>query len=678
MRLAPLPLLACLVLPAPGRAAEPRTLVPADVAAIARVDDPQVSPDGRWVAYTVSSLDLEKDKSDTDVWMTPLQPTAGNEPLRLTTGKKSETTPRWSPDGRYLAFLSARAGDETQVYLLDRRGGEAWQLTDYKASVSDLAWSPDGKRLALIVADVDPEKVDAEAAKKDDEKTPKPIVIDRRQFKRDGEGYLREIREHVYLFDVATKTSVQLTSGPYDDSAPAFSPDGTAIAFVSNRTADPDANQNSDVFVVEAKEGGAVRQVTTSPGTDGAPAWSPDGKEIVYVAGGPVADMWYGVSSAAVVSAAGAAGAAGGAARDLTRAVDRNISAPRFSADGEWVYFLLEDGGNQHLARVPARGGGLERVVAGDREVAGYDLGPKGELAVAESQWDHPAEISAAVTAAGKPTQLVRLSHANDAFLGGIALAKTVRLPATSADGTKVDAFLTVPAVTTSARLPTILRIHGGPTAQYTTGFNLEWQMLAAGGYAVVAANPRGSTGYGRDFSYALWADWGHKDFEDVNAAVDAAVAAGIADPERLGVGGWSYGGILTDYVITKSTRFKAAISGASEANYFANYGTDHYQYEWETELGLPWRNVELWTKLSPWFQVDKVKTPTLFLCGEDDVNVPLLNSEQLYQALKRLGIDTQLVIYPGQNHGIRTPSYQKDRFERYLAWYGKYLLPAK
>ncbi len=643
----------------------PRSLKPEDVAAFKSVADPQVSPDGLWVAYRVQSMDLKKDKSDADLWMSERKP--GGEAIRLTTSKKSEGDPRWSPDGKYLAFLSDRDGDETQVYLIDRRGGEAWQLTEYKASVSELAWSPDGKKLALIVADVDPDA--PKDGEKDDDKTEKPIVIDRRQFKRDGEGYLREIRNHLYLFDLASKKSVQLTSGKYDDSEPEFSPDGTRIAFTSNRTADPDSNQNSDVFVIEAKEGAAPRAVTTSPGTDASPSWSPDGKEIVYVAGGPVSDMWYGIASAAIVPAAG------GAPRDLTRSIDRNVSSPHFSPDGTQVYFLLEDGGNQHLARVPSAGGAVERVVTGEREVQDYDLGPKGEVVVLEAQWDHPGEVSM-LDAAGT---LVRLSHANDELLKGLKLSKLERYQATSADGTKVDAFLTRPPENPAGKkLPTVLRIHGGPTAQYTTGWNLEWQMLAAGGFAVVSANPRGSTGYGRDFCYALWADWGNKDFEDVMSAVDGAIAMGVADPDRLGVGGWSYGGILTDYVITKTTRFKAAISGASEANYFANYGTDHYQYEWETELGLPWRNVDLWKKLSPWFQVDKVKTPTLVLCGQADFNVPLLNSEQLYQALKRLGVETELIIYPGQNHGIRKPSYQKDRFERYLAWYDKYLKAGK
>jgi dipeptidyl aminopeptidase/acylaminoacyl peptidase len=235
--------------------------------------------------------------------------------------------------------------------------------------------------------------------------------------------------------------------------------------------------------------------------------------------------------------------------------------------------------------------------------------------------------------------------------------------------------FLTSPrGAEAGQRLPTLLRIHGGPVGQYSTAFNEEWQMLAAHGYAVVAANPRGSSGYGEAFSKAIWSDWGNKDFEDVMAAVDAAVERGVADPDRLGVGGWSYGGILTNYVITRTDRFRGAISGASEVNYLSNYGTDHYQYEWEAELGLPWENTEHWIRLSPFFRVVNVVTPTLILCGEQDQNVPLLNSEQLYQALRRLGRETELVIYPGQTHGIAVPSYQVDRYERYLGWYDRWV----
>ncbi len=639
-----------------------RLLTPADVYNLQAVADPRVSPDGKLVAFTVTHMDAKEDAQDADVWMVPF---AGGEARRLTSSPKREGSPRWSPDGRYLAFLSAREGKKAQVWLLDRAGGEAVRLTDYKADVSEIAWSPDGKRLALVVDDVDPD--DPDLLPEGTKPHPRPIVIDRRQFKRDGEGYLRSFRKHVHLIDLAAKTSEQLTSGPYDDAEPAWSPDGRSLAFVSNRTPDPDANQNTDVFVVAAEPGAAPRAVTTSPGADSSPAWSPDGRSIAYLAGGDPKEMWYATNDVAVVPAAG------GAPRILTAKLDRNVESPRFTPDGTAVLFLLEDGGNRHLASVPAAGGKVTGLVSGERDVAAFDIGGRGEIALLTSQPDQPNEVAALGPGA---SGLVRLSHVNDAFLAGIRLAPVERLKVKSADGTPIDAFLTLPPdAQTGRRLPTVLRIHGGPTSQFSTAWNLEWQILAAHGYLVVAANPRGSSGYGHDFAHAIWADWGHKDFEDVMAAVDGAIAKGLADPDRLGVGGWSYGGILTDYVITQTGRFKAATAGASETDYFADYGTDQYQYEWETELGLPWQHPELWQKLSPFFRVERITTPTLFLGGAEDTNVPVLNSEQLYQAMKRLGRDTELVIYPGENHGIRRPSFLEDRFRRYLDWYDRHLL---
>jgi dipeptidyl aminopeptidase/acylaminoacyl peptidase/tetratricopeptide (TPR) repeat protein len=633
------------------------------------VSDPQLSPDGRFVAYTVTTLDAKKDRSDRDVYMAPLE---GGEPLRLTSSKKAESTPRFSPDGEWIAFLSSREGRHAAVFLLSRRGGEAVKLTSYKAGVSDLAWSPDSKRLALVVSDEDP---DAAPIPEDDEesiepkKTAKPIVLRRLQFKRDGEGYLRELRSHLHVFDVARKTSFQLTSGPFDDSAPAWSPDGQRIAFVSNRTLpDPDLSQNSDVFVVAARESEVPRGVATGPSEASSPAWSPDGQWIAFIAGGDPKDMWYGASHLALVPAAG------GTPRPLTAALDRNVLSPRFAPDGRSLLFVIEDGGNQHLARVGALGGAVERVVAGEREVQAFDVAKGGAIVVLESAPHQPHEISAVVSGG-----LRRITRANDDFLKGVRLGAVERFQAKGRDGTLVDGFLTLPpGHAPGARIPAILRIHGGPASQYSTAFELEWQLLAAHGYAVIAANPRGSTGYGTAFSRAIWADWGNKDFEDVMAAVDHVVAKGVADPDRLGVGGWSYGGMLTNYVVAKTQRFKAAVAGSGASNYLANYGTDHYQYEYELELGLPWKTRELWLSLSsPFFDAPKITTPTLFLCGALDVNVPLINSEQQYQVLRRVGkVETELVVYPDQWHSIRTPSYQKDKLERYLAWYDRFLRP--
>ena len=656
--------LALLLHPTFSHAADPRPLTVDDLFALKSVSGPILSPDGAQVAYTVRSMDLKKDTSDADIYLIPF---AGGEAVRLTTSPKAETSPRFSPDGKWIAFLSSREGDKSQVFLLSRGGGEASRLTDMKGGVGSFEWSPDSKRLVLVASDPDPDAPDPEA-KGDDKKTPKPIVTRRIQFKRDYEGYLRELRSHLYVFEVEKKTSVQITSGPYDDEQPAWSPDGKTIAFVSNRTAEPDTNRDSNIYLIAPVAGETPRAITTNPSEDEHPTWAPDGKSIVYVEGGVVADMWYGSNHLATVNVAT------GVVKALTKDLDRNVGEPKFTTDGRAILFAIEDGGNSHLGRIPAEGGAIERIVAGERDVQSFDT-RNGRIVFLESQPTLPSEIS---TLDGANVR--RLTKTNDALLKDIKLAPVERFKARSKDGTMIDGFLHRPVDgKAGVKAPTILRIHGGPTSQFSTAFDFERQLLAAQGYAVVAGNPRGSTGYGRDFSYALFAKWGEPDFDDLMAVVDQAVSMGVADPDRLGVGGWSYGGILTNYVISKTTRFKAATSGASISNILAGYGTDHYQYEYEAELGLPWKHADAYLKLSgPFLKADQIKTPTLFLCGEDDMNVPLLNTEQMYQAVRRLGIPTELVIYPGQNHGIRTPSYQKDRLERYVKWYDTYLRPEK
>ena len=656
--------LALLLHPTFSHAADPRPLTVDELFALKSVSGPILSPDGAQVAYTVRSMDLKKDTSDADIYLIPF---AGGEAVRLTTSPKAETSPRFSPDGKWIAFLSSREGDKSQVFLLSRGGGEASRLTDMKGGVGSFEWSPDSKRLVLVASDPDPDAPDPEA-KGDDKKTPKPIVTRRIQFKRDYEGYLRELRSHLYVFEVEKKTSVQITSGPYDDEQPAWSPDGKTIAFVSNRTAEPDTNRDSNIYLIAPVAGETPRAITTNPSEDEHPTWAPDGKSIVYVEGGVVADMWYGSNHLATVNVAT------GVVKALTKDLDRNVGEPKFTTDGRAILFAIEDGGNSHLGRIPAEGGAIERIVAGERDVQSFDT-RNGRIVFLESQPTLPSEIS---TLDGANVR--RLTKTNDALLKDIKLAPVERFKARSKDGTMIDGFLHRPVDgKAGVKAPTILRIHGGPTSQFSTAFDFERQLLAAQGYAVVAGNPRGSTGYGRDFSYALFAKWGEPDFDDLMAVVDQAVSMGVADPDRLGVGGWSYGGILTNYVISKTTRFKAATSGASISNILAGYGTDHYQYEYEAELGLPWKHADAYLKLSgPFLKADQIKTPTLFLCGEDDMNVPLLNTEQMYQAVRRLGIPTELVIYPGQNHGIRTPSYQKDRFERYVKWYDTYLRPEK
>lgn len=649
-----------------------RLLKPEDFAALRDVDEPQLSPDGLTIAYVVGTVDLAKDKQPRNLWLAKWD---GGENRALTFGENQQTHPRWSPDGKWLAFLSSRGDEkeEDQLWILSSAGGEAEQLTHEKGSVDDFAWAPDSKRIVLVVHDPDPR--DPEAKEKE-KKTVPPIVIDRFQFKQDIAGYLTNRWSHLKLLDLATRKLAGLTSGKHNDVLPAWSPDGKQIAFVSKRGEDFDRTENWDVYLIEPRSGAKERQLTTAPEADAhpewesAPAWSPDSKMITYIHGGDPKKIEYATHSLAIIPAAG------GAPTNLTAALDRNVVQPHWAADGKSIFVVEEDDGAESLVRVVAgdisgAGNAPEPVAGGRRKITAYDVGKDGKIIVTASTPDRPFEIFAVEDSA-----LRCLTKQNDSFLAQVILGQVEETKFKSRDGNVIHGFLVHPPNDNSgARVAAILRPHGGPQSEYANEFDFEKQLFAAQGYAVVLPNPRGSTGRGTDFAMGIYADWGHRDVEDDLAAVDDAIARGVADPNRLGVGGWSYGGMSTNYLIASTTRFRAAVSGASISNILAGYGTDHYIRDYEYELGLPWVHPEVWTRVSyPFLHADKIKTPTLFLCGESDYNVPLLNSEQMYQALRSLGVPTELVIYPGQFHGLKTPSYILDRYRRYLDWFGKYV----
>jgi dipeptidyl aminopeptidase/acylaminoacyl peptidase len=651
-----------------GPSSPKRNLTVDDYFQIKDVTNPQISPDGKWVAYEVTTRNLKEDKSDDRIWMIS---TAGGDAIPLTAENTSSSHPRWSPDGKYLAFLSARDDSKKQVWLLNRNGGEAQKLTDTIQDVDDFSWSPSGGRLVLVLEDPTPDEVEAAEHKDDEEKPkpkPRPWVIDRLHFKEDEIGYLDRRRTHLYVFALDDREMGQITSGDYDDSSPAWSPDGRSIAFVSNRSEAPDRNFNDDIWVVAADntdEGKHLVRVTINPGTDGAPAWSPDGKWIAFTSQRDPKLFQYATFHLAV------APAAGGEDKVLTRALDRNVTSPRFSADGNWIYFIADDDGTQNLLRIPAAGGDITRPIDGRLMVDSYSISADGTVVAQIGTTERPDEIYV-LPARGA---LQRVTTTNDALLSQIQLASVEYVHFKSKDGTPVSGYLYKPPDYKAAtRYPAILQPHGGPVWAYYAEFNFQPQLYAANGYVVLTPNPRGSSGYGEDFSKAIYADWGNKDFQDDVAMVDYAVAQGIADPEKLGVGGHSYGAISTNFIITQTARFKAAISDAGDFLYVTNWGHDLYVREWEIELGLPWENRALWERLSPFNRVAKITTPTLVMGGDVDWNVPIINGEQMYESLKRLGVPTLLVVYPGEYHEFRRPSFIKDRSERKLAWFNHYV----
>lgn len=629
-----------------------------DMYRIKNVGGLDLSPDGKWVAYTVTTTDSAKDKTDTDVWMTTWD---GTQTIHATSTPDNETSPKFSPDGKYLAFLSSRQGGKgSQLWLLDRQGGEAVRVTDMKTGIQGYEWSPDGKRIALIMSDPSP---DADTTNK----KPKPIVLDKLRFKSDGGGYLGDsLRSHLYVFDVATKKAEILTPGRYEESGPAWSPDGKWIAFESKRVdGDPDRSNNSDVFVVEARPGAAARRLTTFAGPDGCPcAWSRDGQTIAFLRGQDPKYSAYDQQRLALVPVAG------GEAKFVTT-LDRPMTDPTFTADGKTLLFVVTDDRTRWLAQVPAAGGTPVHLTDGPRVIGGYAAADDGRIAVLTSTARRPTEVYTLQDDASR-----QLSHQNDAWLAEVQLATTEDVSFKTKDGAEPHGLLVKPAgYVAGQKLPLLLRIHGGPNGQDQHSFSFERELFAANGYAVLNVNYRGSNGRGEAFQKAIFADWGNKEVVDLLAGVDGVIAMGVADPDRLGIGGWSYGGILTDYTIATTNRFKAGISGAGSALQLSMYGSDQYIYQYENEIGPPWKAQDLWIKLSyPFFHADKITTPTLFMGGDKDFNVPVIGGEQMYQALRSLGVPTEMVVYPNQHHGLSLPSFNYDRLERYVAWYDRFL----
>lgn len=627
------------------------------------VADPQVSPDGQWAAYTVTTTDSVKDKTNTDIWMVSWD---GKNTVQLTNSNEDETMPRFSPDNKYITFLSSRYADKdeendaSQLWLLDRRGGEAQKITNIKQDIEDYSFSPDGKNILLVMWDEDY----SDTASTD---IRKPYVINRYHFKEDIYGYLDNRHKHLYLLNIESEDITQLTSGNYDESDASFSPDGSKIIFISNHTADPDRNENTDIFIMDARANAAAKQLTTWPGVDHDPHFSPDGKSICYLQSSSSENFtMYGHDYLTVISADG------GTPKYLSQNTDKPVMNPRWSKDGKNIAALMENDREQNVV--------LFDIVSGKNTTLAHGMNVfyNLELNQANGQWlvsmqdpYTPNEIYALEN--GVPRQL---TYHTSAFTDAVNKINITPFTSTSKDGTTVSNILYTPAYAKPGdKLPLIMYIHGGPVAQDDYEYDLYRNMMAANGYAVAIVNYRGSSGRGVNFIRSIFGDWGNKEVMDILGACDYLVQHNMVDSSRIGIMGWSYGGILTDYCIASDTKFKAAASGAGSALQLSMYGIDEYVTQYENELGPPWKNTEKWMKLSyPFFQVEKIKTPVLYMASQSDFNVPVAGSEQMYQALRSIGIPTELVIYPNQFHEIEVPSYLKDRFERYIAWFDKYL----
>lgn len=662
-------MVALSIVPLAVRAADRHPVTADDILGLVSLRGLDCSADGKAAAWIAGTNDEKADKPRARMWLADLP---GGTPRPLTDPDTDAGTPQFSPDGTRIAFAATRGKDEhAQIWLLDRRGGDAERLTEVEGDIAGFRWSPDGKR--IVIAMVDP----APKPKGDDPKRPVPLVIEDIQFKQDGAGFLPvNSHAHLWLFDLATRKLTKLTEATgFDQGEMAFSPDGTTIAFVSNHRTDPAAPGTQWLETVPAS-GGTPKVVTRFGSTYGqALIWSDDGTRVYHAVG--LADRKTGEYSqpqlAETVLASGA-----------TRVVP--VSAGLAIGDavplgkGRIGGILSEDRHARAVVIDPVAGT-LRRLGTPTHAIS--DICPASDggaapRAVIASSDGHPSEVMLADGEAIRP-----VSSFNTKVAEAVDWSIPQDFSARASDGNVVHGlFFPPPGYRPGTRVATVLWIHGGPTAQdahelEAISGNVFRQLLAANGYAVLSLNYRGSSGRGEDYARTIAADWGNKEVRDLHAAYDWAVAQGFADPARLGAGGWSYGGILTDFLIVRDNRVKAAVSGAGEGNIFALFGVDQYIKQYSQEIGAPWASFDRYVKISePFLHADRIKTPTLFMGGTADDNVPLIGGQQLYQALKLTGVPTRLVAYPDQFHGISRPSFQRDRFERVLDWYATHLKP--
>ena len=630
--------------------------VPSDVYRMEAVSRPKISPEGTWILYSQSKIDAAKDRSVSKLYM---MSSDGKETITLTEQTKGVGNYQWSPDGKFISFLTKGKDEDngSQVFLMDRRGGEGVQLTNIKGEINDYVWFNSGKKMIVVVKDFNY----ADTAKS---KIRTPYEMTRYKFKQDNEGYLDNRKTHIYLFDLATKKLDTLTSGNYNEGDVAISADDSMIAYVSNVSENPDKNSNTDLFLLKPTKGATPLQLTTYKGANTSPVFSPDNSKIAFLQSSSERNFdMYDITQLGIYDLKSKT------ISIVSKNYDRAFSSIAWSVDGQSILSLIEDDRKQNLVQFNIQ---TQQPTLLTNEMGVYssmDRNDKGDMVLLFANLETPNEI---YTYQNKSTK--RLTHLQDAFVASLKKGYHKGFQSTSSDGTIVSSILHLPD-SGAKNLPLILFIHGGPVAQDDYAFDMTSRIYAAAGYAVATVNYRGSSGRGVAFTNAIYADWGNKEVKDIVGAADYLIKEGIVDPNRLGIAGWSYGGILTNYTIATDKRFKAGVSGAGSSLMMSVYGSDQYISQYEDELGKPWENPKKYEALSyPFYKVKEIKAPVLFMASQADFNVPVIGAEQMYQAFKSEGIPTELIIYPNQNHGIRVPSYIVHRHNAHINWFNKYL----
>jgi dipeptidyl aminopeptidase/acylaminoacyl peptidase len=630
--------------------AQPRRGVTAeDYLAFETAGDPQLAPDGKTVAYTVTTIDQKANRRVSRIWIAS---TTDGDPTPFTSETASSTSPRWSPDGSALAFLSARDGARPQIWTLSRSGGEARRVTNVESGVSAFEWSPDGARFVCLTRTGPPPS-----------KTSDVRHYTRANYKFNDSGWFDTTRSHIAVVDAKTGAAKQITDGPdWNDLDPRWSPDGTRIAFVSNRTGHEfDFDHNSDVWVVPAS-GGAPIKISDHAGPDRSPRWSPDGKSIAFL--GAIDE-----EDAPSIYLAPAEG--GKPSRELSKGFDYLATELQWAEQGRALYFGAGVKGEAHVFRMEVETGRVSPLTSGARAVRAFSLDAAGKMAYLANDFEHLDDVYVGDRA---------VTHLNAALWRQLSVAKVERIPYKSADGLDIDGFLVKPIGWESGKqYPLVVSIHGGPAGAYGVDWYHEFQVYAARGWAVFFCNPRGSTGYGRKFQRAIANEWGGKDYTDIMTGLDEVLRRNPwIDTNRLGVTGGSYGGYMTNWIVSHTNRFKAAVTLRSLSNFISDDGTRDGAYGHERDFGGDiFQKFDAFWNASPLKYAKDVKTPTLVLHSDNDYRVPLEQGEQWFRALQHFGVPSEFVVFPRENHNLtRTgePKHLVESLKWQTYWFEKYL----